>query len=349
MYICGDLVDKANDPAGPSQPVVEDYTSSPRLEENVARAFSIAVSAWVKRFPLEQPKVPTLSHYTTSEGLLGICTTDALWATCAQYSNDVSEVVYAQSLAKDVLQEVVGKQTAVSGAAGAQLKSLLEVGIDKASIADAYIVSFCEISDLLSQWRAYGRSAGFEVRFESLTKPNALLKVEVLALESPFVQRKVLTKVMYSKEEQQKQLKGLLEGTIEILNEAVHAHSELAAEIPGVLGMLVLSDFTQWLYSVKHPKFAEEQEWRVITFPELTRLFYGGEYKHPNHLKFRPGRHSLVPYIELTPTEGKLPISEVLCGPGGHHQLTAKAVELLMAATDHKGVKVGNSDVPLAY
>lgn len=341
------MVDKASNPAGPSQPVVEEYASSPRLEETVARAFSVAVSAWIKRFPLEQPKVPTLSHYTTSEGLLGICTSDALWATCAQYSNDVSEVVYAQSLAMEVIREVVRKQG--SGPASAQLTSLVEAGTDKAGIVDAYIVSFCEISDLLSQWRAYGRSAGFEIRFQSMTKRNALLNVEVLALESPFVDRKVLTKVMYSKEEQQKQLKGLLEGTTEILNEALHTHSELAAELPRVLGMLVLSDFTQWLYSVKHPKFAEEQEWRVIAFPKLTRLFYGGEYRHPNHLKFRPGRHSLVPYIELTPTEGKLPITEVLCGPGGHHQLTAKAVDLLMAATDHKGVKVSNSDVPLAY
>ena len=52
-----------------------------------------------------QTKVPPLSHYTSAEGLLGICSSNSIWATCAQYSNDTSEVLYAQSVAKEVLNE----------------------------------------------------------------------------------------------------------------------------------------------------------------------------------------------------------------------------------------------------
>jgi hypothetical protein len=38
-----------------------------------------------------------------------------------------------------------------------------------------------------------------------------------------------------------------------------------------------------------------------------------------------------------------------VCGPGGHHELTTKAVELLMAAKGFTNVTVRNSSVPLVF
>jgi len=47
-----------------------------------------------------------VSHYTTAAGLLGICRTNALWATCAQYSNDHSEAKYGAEIAKGLFDNL---------------------------------------------------------------------------------------------------------------------------------------------------------------------------------------------------------------------------------------------------
>ena len=55
-----------------------------------------------------------------------------------------------------------------------------------------------------------------------------------------------------------------------------------------------------------------------------------------------------MPYVELSPDLGKLPIGEIICGPGQHDKLTGKAVELLFASNGFENVHVRNSKVPLA-
>lgn len=138
----------------------------------------VAAKAWFRRFPRKQLKVPPLSHCTGVTGLLGICSTNGLWATCAQYSNDISEGVYAQSIASEVMENFFQNRPLTES--GQVVKSFLELQMGRkgAEVGDVYITSFCESSDLLSQWRAYGKTAGFEIRFDSLTKPQSPFQSE---------------------------------------------------------------------------------------------------------------------------------------------------------------------------
>jgi Protein of unknown function (DUF2971) len=302
---------------------------------------------WLQRFPHVQLSVPPLSHYTTAEGLLGICTENQLRATCARYSNDLSELAYAQSVAADLIERFFKNRK--STASVDLLKSVFEseTAAKDTEIVDAYLISFCESSNLLSQWRAYGKTAGFEIRFESLVKPNALLKGGVLNLNSPTVDRRLLGKVEYDRSRQSTALENIPQGGLEVM-ESVEKDRPDLSEGPLLVSVFAALETTEWLYTVKHPAFSEEQEWRVVVFPKLTNLFYGGKLKHPDLIKFRTGRHFLVPYLDLAPTEGKLPIAEVICGPGGHHSLTAKAVDLLLTTRGFGNVRVRNSAVPLA-
>ncbi len=79
-----------------------------------------------------------------------------------------------------------------------------------------------------------------------------------------------------------------------------------------LLTQLALIEIARWVHSVKHQKFEEEQEWRIIAF--LDSAPYAPLATKAAGIEFREGQHGLVPYIELRPTKGKLPIAEVVCG-----------------------------------
>jgi len=304
------------------------------------------LETWAKRSDWKQvdEPLPPLSHYTNAEGLLGIFNSNKLWATCAQYSNDISEVVYAQSIARDVITNFFDSRSLSPG--GKQLRDFVTtIGGTDGESTDAYLTSFCESSDLLSQWRAYGKAAGFEIRFGSVNEKNGLYGSNALVLDSPFAVRTVLRKVEYGDGAQRTSLSAILERSLAIIEEL----EKTFKDVPTIVATLSGLELTTWLYTVKHPSFREEQEWRIIAFPKLKVSSLRIQYEVPGVLKFRPGRHSLVPYIELLPKEGHLPISEIVCGPGSNQKLTAKAVELCLRSRGFNRVRVRESKVPLAH
>lgn len=229
-------------------------------------ALVIVLQAWLTRFPRTQTKVPPLSHYTGVEGLLGICSSNSIWATCAQYSNDRSEVLYAQSVAKEVLDEFFqGRQPTKSAEF---VRSFLEKHtglVEGIEVTDAYIISFCESSDLLSQWRAYGKTAGFEMRFHSLMKPVALLATEVPTVGSPAMDGVRVVRVEYDKPAQKEMLVRILQGATEVLD-TIEAQNPGRKHLDVGVAALAALELLAWLYGIKHPSFSEEKEWRIVAF-----------------------------------------------------------------------------------
>ena len=53
---------------------------------------------------------PVLHHYTDAFGAHGIISSHCLWATATQFSNDLSEIEYAVSVAVEVIKEVWGSK-----------------------------------------------------------------------------------------------------------------------------------------------------------------------------------------------------------------------------------------------
>jgi hypothetical protein len=136
----------------------------------------------------------------------------------------------------------------------------------------------------------------------------------------------------------------------EIMTRIASVRKELEGEpyFDALHPLLVFSsliEIVRWVHSVKHQKFEEEQEWRIIAF--LNSAPYDPLAMKAAGMEFREGPHGVVPYIELRPANGKLPISEVVCGPGTHESLTPKAVELLLARYGYSNFKVTTSEVPL--
>ena len=307
--------------------------------------FEPYLQAWLNARPLEQQDVPELSHYTSAEGLLGITRGNCLWATSALYSNDRSEVLYAQSVATEVftrLQAGAGPDSDQREFLSVTRRILAE---GEASEADAYVTSFCEQTDLLSQWRAYGKHGGFEIRFKGLVEVNPLLGSEGLQLSCPIIGRRVLRRVEYVKERQRESFQRIMEAGLRVVTDLSNLHTP--GHVSYVAAVAILEGL-EWLYTTKHEGFAEEREWRVIAFPKRAAGLAGAAYETYQDLRFRFGRYCVVPYVELSPSSGRLPISSVICGPSSHHILTRRAVELLLASQGFENVAVQNSKVPFA-
>ena len=104
-----------------------------------------------------------LYHYTTQTGLIGIFSSNALWASKIHYLNDSTEFELALSLAKEVLFEKL--ETMPDDRE--KIKCLLD-NIPIIQKVNVCVVSLSQKRDLLSQWRAYGGSSGgYSVGFKT--------------------------------------------------------------------------------------------------------------------------------------------------------------------------------------
>ncbi len=77
--------------------------------------------------------------------------------------------------------------------------------------------------------------------------------------------------------------------------------------------------FAQVAPLIKHQKFAEEKEWRLIIEASRDNLFY------------RPGHSMLMPYSRISLREVPFPsqsvINEIFIGPTSHPDLAQNALE----------------------
>jgi hypothetical protein len=97
------------------------------------------------------------------------------------------------------------------------------------------------------------------------------------------------------------------------------------------------------LATVKHPAFAEEREWRLLT---VFHDRYGeghGLHSDPE-ASFRPSPMAIVPYIEVPLTLGS--IVSIRVGPGGSAGVREKGVRRFLRAL-RSNASVLQADVPL--
>jgi len=267
-------------------------------------------------------------HYTSASGLLGIISTGSLWMTDIEFVNDAEELAYARASVLDELQvrayEIAAPE--VDGYAdpdGSRAEVLRNVARELEQSPQAhpsrtyhvYAACFCENGDLLSQWRAYGGDGGYAIGFRTA----ALLEVRTL-LESVH-----FAKVTYGLDDARHYLAAMLE--------AVAPHPTAH---PGVQGNVQLMSLVlPTVAAIKHPTFAEEQEWRLLS------TSWGAS----ESLRFRPGSAGLVPYVEVSLPDDA--VAHVIVGPGRYPRVRISGVAQLLERHGMGGVEVVGSRSPL--
>lgn len=297
----------------------------------------------LRREPPRMVDAPILHHYTDAFGVHGIISSNSLWATATQFSNDLSEIQHAVSVATEIIEETWGSKRNINPWEKVLTEHLVQLfATPLHSFGQPFIVSFCEDGDLLSQWRAYGGTSRFALAFSALTKGG---KVQVIC-KNGF--RTTVKRVVYDPDKQRAQLRFVLENLIKLVNGFSFSTTSPKGTLAHVeLSVLLILEMTDWACAVKHRAFSEEKEWRIITYPKGATLV-GTRPKNYEGVSVRPTPKLLLPYMILEPPPKKrLPLSEIQCGPSQFQEQSARALNILLLEHGYKHLPVTFSEVPL--
>jgi hypothetical protein len=239
-------------------------TSPPRLGQEI-----------LDKILSELPKVP-LYHYTTQEGLLGIIRNREIWATHHQCLNDIREFVHA----KEMLREELANGARANPLLEGMHRRLTGEGLESVNL---YVASFSEDPDSLAQWRAYGGPmSSFCLGFDT----------SGMSLASPFV----IVRCIYEEERQRAIIRNLVGEILERLQKLPREITRTPRFAEPYINLLPRLALHRLALILKHPKFAEEKEWRIISSsPMMETAPNEGEVP----LDFREGKSILVPYRRL--------------------------------------------------
>jgi hypothetical protein len=263
----------------------------------------------VREFLAQRPPGP-LYHYTDANGLLGILQEKELWASNALHLNDAGEVSHGLTL----LSQEIEKLLALAVTFPSDMKDAIKYwqnDLRKEAAEGPLVVSFSEVPDQLSQWRAYCRDgSGYSIGF-------GLGDLQFAMSSSKFL----LVKCVYTPSEQF----DLTMAVVRFLRRGFQHKKASRIGFMDFYRLLVVKAFAV-LLALKHEGFREEQEWRLVSLDSDLPL------------KFRPGRFGIVPYcaIPLCKPGEKLGLANVYVGPNAAPDIATAAVrELLWLHTRH--------------
>ncbi len=289
----------------------------------------------VSKLYAAQPTRP-LFHYTTLGGLIGIAKDKAIWATDYRYLNDSAEVEFFL----DVVDSEIGKRF-IAGQKGAghqpqgdntdtsgsldqqqsyvQNQRRVEEALQKQRVLEEFrrwlrakkindgsvlVASFIEDGDLLSQWRGYSDfGKGVSISFD----PTELITSASGASAQ-------IGECIYEAEKVARIAADIIDAVLKLADQA-----NSSAEFDKLFDE-IQTDLFKTAALIKHPKFAEEREWRLVLAVRLATSL---------GMKFREGATYLIPYVHfpLPPDGHGVKIQQVFVGPTATPELSRASMD----------------------
>jgi hypothetical protein len=279
----------------------------------------------------------TLYHYTSAEGFAGIVESQRPWATEFSYLNDTAELEYGCELVSEVL---AAKRRGQHSKVVARFLEDAEFVFSPYEVFySLFVFSLCAEGDLRSQWCLYAADAtGYAIGFGA----GALLRHPLSG--TPDGQR--LLKVEYRRDEQVVMVSELIDSVTDHLSTTTDGMTEIEAHDLITDACIVLRELmTDYLACFKEWGWREEQEWRVVYRCDASL--------EPERIKHRPSNGPHVPYVELDCTSlvppwwGRLPIREVMIGPGADPSSAEDAARSLLSLKLYSDCRIAQSRLTL--
>jgi hypothetical protein len=245
---------------------------------------------------LHRPPPEWLYHYTNQHGLFGILKSAEIWATRIHCLNDHEEYKHGLKLLREtIIAEGRDESTAA--------QEVVEVALAGASAVNVCVASWSEHADLLSQWRAYSKSAqGYSLGLKAA-------HLDELARELGWKLRPCI----YDGEAKRTEAVSVAYEFWEHYNihRAQNPEHDDQYRIHLCLGLFVFPTIPFF----KHEGFSEEGEWRLVS-PPLRR----------NQLEVRTGASFPITYAKFPLVNGssKEKIEgRLIVGPGASQELAS--------------------------
>ena len=278
-------------------------------------------------FRQEKPP-PQLFHYTSAEGLIGIISGKTLRAGSIEYLNDAAEFRHG----KEVMRTIVATRMRDAIGDHREFFNKLASSDSVLQAEDFFVISLSEADDLLSQWRGYTPSnCGFCIGFDT----------QVLTKAAEELAHMQLVQCVYDAGEQTALAEAELNLWLAAWVDQQEAGRREKKDLANMAYITLHNVHESFIAAaMKNSTFAEESEWRLL-----------GLCRKPERFRFRPGKSSLIPYIELTwgkdtKAPDAQPIHSVTVGPCPDPKLAIKAVSRLLASHGLESVKVKESQIP---
>jgi hypothetical protein len=291
-----------------------------------------------------------LFHYTSVNGLRGIVDSGNIWATHLGFLNDLSEgSVLEAPLTRKFEQEflaafrqaefapwakrLAGEDDTPKTVAAREARRLyrrLAAELDKRS--PAFIASFCRHGEphhikngLLSQWRGYaGIGGGYCAVFDE----EALSKLVDEERRSAPGLRMIKKDILYVGDDEPVDT-AIFDGVATRYLRALSSNEDSFFDD-------FETGFLDLLAFVKSEAFREENETRIMVAAN------GGARK----IQFRDNSDLLIPFVEIFSRKRRLPITEIIVGPGPLAKRCAAGVTQFLRAHD-LDIAVRISEIPL--
>jgi hypothetical protein len=270
--------------------------------------------------PIDKPTVSDapkfLYHYTSIQGVEGILNTKSVWATQLHFMNDSTEWLYALDLVRENLEDTIALPVTT-----AWLEFVAEAreSLKRIEGIEICVCSFSEVSNQLSQWRAYG---GYEVTFD-------VAELEVILRRYEFQ----LKPCIYDPEEQRRIIDGIVRPIIADRDSITDEQSLMGAA--NDLQFRLARELAVVAPVLKHPDFKEEKEWRA----------FGIVHPDDPHMSYHIRGAVIVPHcnLELKAGASPTPLREIKVGPHPHQSLAVQGLKIL---TRHSQIGVTASSTP---
>ncbi len=274
-------------------------------------------------------------HYTTIEGVIGITSSNAFHASSVHFMNDSSEVKHGVEVVMETL-DVRLRRLKLDAATHNLVQDTFEhLAATSSSYSDAFVVSFCAVNNLLSQWRAYGTNdSRYSLEFEGET---------LHFCSSP---HSFFAPVSYLKTHKAQRARALIDGTINTLCNFGVTAGPYDEETLFSLRYHVSIPFLLAIMFMKDEAFREEREWRLAYLPWLL-----DEGEHAQ-VQIRPRDGIALPYVNIgfVDTTGAplaIPIQSIMTGPCRAPDLARRGIEQLLASQGRSDISASSSPTPL--
>jgi hypothetical protein len=278
------------------------------------------------------PQPARLYHFTECEGLVRILQTRSLHASLATGLSDDSEVRHGVARAKQLLHEGPSDVGRAFRARVAHFLDPANAFTDNPIEFQAYVISFCSRTDRSVHWLHYGRQGtGCALGFATSDLAHESFE---------------LVQVVYDEAQQDRILSSIVQSAWKPMAE--HGLDEPSAPIEHALydsaARAVASHIRTAAPALKNRAFADEEEWRLITYdlPPPGRGKAG--VRLPKKFRVMAGR--IVPHVDLV--FETLPLKEIVLGAHVPMEVDDPALGILLHEAGIGGaVEVTRSPVPL--